>query len=159
MRAAALADGAIAGAVGSAALNVVSYLDMVVRARPASSTPEESARRLAQLAHVDLGPEDRAANRRSGLGPVLGYGMGVAAGVGYALLARGRRMPLALATGVLGGVVMTMSDGTTALLGVTDPRTWSRSDWLADLVPHLAYGVAAAATWNRLRPPVVGRGG
>jgi hypothetical protein len=159
VRARLLADGAIAGAVGSAALNVVSYLDMVVRARPASSTPEDTAGRLAGVAHVDLGPEDRAVNRRSGLGPLLGYGLGVAAGVGYALLARGRRMPLALATGVLGGGVMTMSDGSMTLLGVTDPRTWRRSDWVADIVPHLAYGVAAAATWNRLRPPVSGRGG
>ncbi|MEU2663534.1 hypothetical protein ACLQ20_11390 [Micromonospora sp. DT46] len=158
MRAANLADGAIAGAVGSAALNMVSYLDMVLRARPASSTPEESAGRVAQVAHVDLGPEDRAANRRSGLGPLLGYGIGVAAGVGYALLTRGRRMPLPLAAGVLGGAVMTMSDGSMTVLGVTDPRTWRRSDWLADIVPHLAYGVAAAATWNRLRPPVSGRG-
>ncbi|MCX4391024.1 hypothetical protein OG777_29425 [Micromonospora peucetia] len=159
MRATGLADGAIAGAVGSVALNMVSYLDMVVRARPASSTPEKTAGRLAGVAHVDLGPEDRAANRRSGLGPLLGYGIGVAAGLGYALLARGRRMPLPLAAGVLGGGVMTMSDGSMTLLGVTDPRSWRRSDWLADIVPHLAYGVAAAATWNRLRPPASGRGG
>ncbi|MCL7458102.1 hypothetical protein M8I35_13045 [Micromonospora sp. MSM11] len=158
MRAAGLADGAIAGAVGSTALNVVSYLDMVVRARPASSTPERSAGRLAEVAHVDLGPGDRAANRRSGLGPLLGYGIGVAAGIGYALLSRGRRMPLPLAAGVLGGGVMTMSDGSMTVLGVTDPRTWRRGDWLADLVPHLAYGVAAAATWNRLRPPTSHRG-
>ncbi|SCL72945.1 hypothetical protein GA0070606_6374 [Micromonospora citrea] len=159
MRGRQLADGAIAGAVGSAALNVVSYLDMVLRARPASSTPERTAGRLAGVAHVDLGPEDRAANRRSGFGPLLGYGIGVAAGVGYALLARGRRMPLALGTGVLGGGVMTMSDGSMTLLGVTDPRTWRRSDWLADIVPHVAYGMAAAATWNRLRPPLSGRRG
>lgn len=68
-------------------------------------------------------------------------------------------MPLPLAAGVLGGGVMTMSDGSMTLLGVTDPRSWRRSDWLADIVPHLAYGVAAAATWNRLRPPASGRGG
>lgn len=153
MRTAALADGAIAGAVGSTALNVVTYLDMVLRARPASSTPEESARRVAEVAHVDLGPTDRAANRRSGLGPLLGYGLGVGAGVGFAMLARGRRMPLALASGVLGGGVMTLSDGSMAVLGVTDPRAWRRSDWLADLIPHLAFGVAAAATWNRLHSP------
>ncbi|MFG3701054.1 hypothetical protein ACGF5C_24545 [Micromonospora sp. NPDC047620] len=158
MRATHLVDGAIAGAVGSAALNVVSYLDMVLRARPASSTPENTAGRLAGMAHVDLGPEDRAVNRRSGLGPLLGYGMGIVAGVGYAVLARGRRMPLALAAGVLGGGVMTMSDGSMTLLGVTDPRRWRRSDWIADIVPHVAYGMAAAATWNRLRPPVSGRG-
>ncbi|MGN9811759.1 hypothetical protein ACTMSW_20660 [Micromonospora sp. BQ11] len=148
-----LLDGAIAGAVGSTALNMVSYLDMVVRARPASSTPEAIAGRLSGVAHVDLGPEDRAANRRSGLGPLLGYGLGITGGIGFAALARGRRMPVALATAVLGGGVMTMSDGSMTALGVTDPRTWRRADWLADLVPHFAYGLAAAATWNRLRTP------
>ncbi|SCL36555.1 hypothetical protein GA0070616_5518 [Micromonospora nigra] len=157
MRAGHLADGAVAGAVGSTALNAVSYLDMVLRARAASSTPEESARRLAGLAHVDLGPEDRAAHRRSGLGPLLGYGLGLAAGVGFAALTRGRRMPLTLATALLGGGAMTMADGSMTLLGVTDPRQWRRVDWLADLLPHLAYGMAAAATWNRLRPPTSGR--
>ncbi|MEV5769332.1 hypothetical protein AB0L34_32940, partial [Micromonospora sp. NPDC052213] len=68
MRATHLADGAIAGAVGSAALNVVSYLDMVLRARPASSTPEHTAGRLAGAAHVNLGPEARAANPPAGRG-------------------------------------------------------------------------------------------
>ncbi|MFF5175712.1 hypothetical protein ACFY3U_24220 [Micromonospora sp. NPDC000089] len=153
MRAAGLVDGAIAGAVGSAALNVVSYLDMVVRARPASSTPEESARRLAGVAHVDLGSEDRAANRRSGLGPLLGYGIGVGAGAAFGLLAGDRRWPVPVAAVLLGGGVMATSDGSLTVLGVSDPRTWRRADWLADVVPHLAYGVAAAATWNRLRPP------
>ncbi|WP_229401626.1 hypothetical protein [Micromonospora okii] len=158
MSAARLVDGAIAGAVGSAALNVVSYLDMVLRARPASSTPEETAGRIAGLAHVDLGPEDRADNRRSGLGPVLGYGVGVGAGVAYALLAGRRRVPLPVAVTLLGGGVMATSDGSMTVLGVTDPRRWGRTDWLSDVVPHLAYGLAAAATWNRLRPPSSARG-
>ncbi|MGC4807770.1 hypothetical protein [Micromonospora sp. DT233] len=153
MSGARLVDGAIAGAVGSTALNVVSYLDMVLRARPASGTPDETAARMAGLAHVDLGPEDRAANRRAGLGPLLGYGVGVAAGVAFALISGGRRVPLPVAVGLLGGGVMAMSDGSMTALGVTDPRRWSRTDWASDVVPHLAYGLAAAATLNRLRPP------
>lgn len=152
-----LVDGAIAGAVGSTALNVVSYLDMVLRARPASATPEETAGRFAELAHVDLGPEDQAANRRSGLGPLLGYGAGVAAGVAFAVLSGRRRVPLPVAVALLGGGVMATSDGSMTVLGVTDPRRWGRADWLSDLVPHLAYGLAAAATWNRLRPSARGR--
>jgi hypothetical protein len=32
-----------------------------------------------------------------------------------------------------------------AALGVSDPRTWSREDWIADAVPHLAYGAVAQA--------------
>ncbi|WP_431975658.1 hypothetical protein [Micromonospora haikouensis] len=154
-----LVDGAVAGAVGSVALNVVSYVDMVLRARPASSTPEETARHVAGLAHVDLGPEARAANRRAGLGPLLGYGLGVAAGAAFAVLAARRRTPpLPVAVLLLGGGVMAASDASMTALGVTDPRRWSRTDWLSDVVPHLAYGMAAAATWNRLRPPSSRRG-
>jgi hypothetical protein len=153
VRAAPLIDGAIAGAVGSVALNVIGYLDIAARARPASSIPEETVRRLAGAAHVDLGPEDRAATRRSGLGPVLGYATGIAAGAAFGLLAARRRIPLPIATGLLGGGVMATTDGSIAALGVSDPRTWRPKDWLADIVPHLAYGMAAAATWKRLRPP------
>ncbi|MFI7024766.1 hypothetical protein [Micromonospora sp. NPDC049900] len=152
MRGAHLADGLIAGAVGTLALNTVTYLDIVVRARAASQTPEESAGRVADAAHLHLGAPPQAANRRSGLGALMGYGLGVAAAVGFAALTRGRRQPLLRATALLGGGAMTLSDGSLTLLGVTDPRTWRRVDWLADLVPHLAYGVTAAATWNRLRP-------
>ncbi|MFE9692304.1 hypothetical protein [Micromonospora sp. NPDC005806] len=153
MRAAPVVDGAIAGAVGTTALNVVSYLDIVLRARPASSTPEETAGRLADVAHLDLGPEKKAANRRSGLGAVIGYATGIAAGALFGVLAARRRIPVPLAAGLLGGGVMATSDGSIAALGVSDPRTWRPGDWLSDLIPHLAYGMAAAATWRRLRPP------
>lgn len=153
MRAAPVVDGAIAGAVGSAALNIVSYLDIAVRARPVSSTPEQTAGRLADLGHVDLGRGERAANRRSGLGPVFGYGIGIAAGAIFGALTGRRRVPLPVAVGLLGGGVMASSDGSLAALRISDPRTWRRTDWVADIVPHLAYGMAAAATWRRLRPP------
>ncbi|MEU4401779.1 hypothetical protein [Micromonospora orduensis] len=153
MRRTDLADGAIAGAVGSTALNVVSYLDVALRARPGSSVPGETVDRLAGIAHVNLGSGDRAANRRSGLGPLIGYGLGIAAGVAFALYAGGRRQPLPVATGLLGAGVMTMTDGSITALGISDPRTWRRSDWISDIIPHLAYGLTAAATWNRLRRP------
>ncbi|MEU3457629.1 hypothetical protein ABZ671_29095 [Micromonospora sp. NPDC006766] len=153
MRAAPVVDGAIAGAVGSAALNIVSYLDMTVRARPASSTPEVTAGRVASVAHLDLGPEEKASKRRAGLGPVLGYGIGIAAGAAFGLLFARRRLPLPVAAGLLGGGVMATSDGSMTILGVTNPRTWRTADWVSDIVPHLAYGMAAAATWRRLRPP------
>ncbi|MCW3843090.1 hypothetical protein ONA70_23600 [Micromonospora yasonensis] len=153
MRAAPVVDGAIAGAVGTAALNVVSYLDMVVRARPASSAPDETAGRLASAAHVDLGPEQQATNRRSGLGALLGYATGIAAGAAFGFLAARRRLPLPLAAGLLGSGVMATTDGSIAALGVSNPRTWRRSDWVSDIVPHLAYGMATAATLRRLRSP------
>ncbi len=39
--------GAAAGAAGTTALNAVAYLDMAVRGRPASSTPEDTVERLS----------------------------------------------------------------------------------------------------------------
>ncbi len=153
-----MVDGAIAGAVGSAALNIVTYLDIATRARPVSSTPEEIAGRLADEAHVNLGPEQKAANRRSGIGAIIGYATGIAAGAAFGVLAARRRIPLPVAAGLLGGGVMATSDGSLAALGVSDPRTWRRADWLSDIVPHIAYGLAAAATWRRLRPQSRRRG-
>ncbi|MFF5181543.1 hypothetical protein ACFY2Q_26235 [Micromonospora sp. NPDC000316] len=153
MRRVDLADGAIAGAVGSTALNVVGFLDIALRARPASSTPEQTVGRLADIAHVNLGSEPRAATRRSGLGPLIGYGLGIAAGVAFAVYAGGRRQSLPLSTAVLGTGVMAMTDGSITALGISNPRTWGRSDWVSDIIPHLAYGLTAAATWNRLRRP------
>ncbi|MBM7495206.1 hypothetical protein JOD64_006428 [Micromonospora luteifusca] len=148
-----MADGAIAGAVGSTALNVLGYLDIALRGRPESNVPQETVDRLAGIAHVDLGSGDQAANRRSGLGPLIGYGLGITAGIAFALYAGGRRQPLPMATGLLGAGVMAMTDGSITALGISDPRTWRRSDWISDIIPHLAYGLTAAATWNRLRRP------
>lgn len=144
-------DGAIAGAVGSAVLNAVTYVDIASRARPASQTPQETVRRLADIAHVPLGPEDRAANRRAGLGPLLGYVMGIGVGAVYGALVADRAVPTSVATLLLGTGAMVGSDGPMTVLGVTDPRRWSGGDWLSDIIPHLAYGLAAAATWQRLR--------
>ncbi|WP_203856970.1 hypothetical protein [Plantactinospora mayteni] len=143
-------DGAIAGAVGSVALNMVTYLDMALRARPASSTPEESAQRLTEKLHIGLGPEDRAANRRSGLGPLLGSATGVLSGAALTVIGL-RRLPGPVAAGLFGAGVMLASNGTLTALGVSDPRRWSRTDWLSDIVPHLAYGLAVVATLGQLR--------
>ena len=44
--------GAAAGAAGTTALNATTYLDMVLRGRSASSTPEDTMRYLSDLAHV-----------------------------------------------------------------------------------------------------------
>jgi hypothetical protein len=44
------------------------------------------------------------------------------------------------------------SNGPMTVLGVTDPRTWPASSWVADIVPHLAYGVVTAAVRDSLDP-------
>jgi hypothetical protein len=73
--------GAAAGAAGTSALNAVTYLDMALRARPASSTPQdtvEAATRKASV-HVPGVGEDRD-NRVSALGSLMGLATGVAVG-------------------------------------------------------------------------------
>ena len=50
----ALAIGAAAGAAGTTALNAVTYLDMALRGRPTSDTPEQTVRRLSEVTHVPV---------------------------------------------------------------------------------------------------------
>jgi hypothetical protein len=133
-----------------------SQLDIVVRARPASSTPAEVAGALAERAGVELAADgnasESAANRRTGLGALLGYGVGLGVGGAYGLLRSrlpGSPRPRAAAAG-LGLVAMAASDLPATALGVTDPRTWGAAGWVADLLPHLAYGLATATVYEAL---------
>src|SRR5215211_1209843 len=73
--------GAAAGAAGTTALNVVAYLDMAVRGRPASSTPERTLEKLAATAHVSIpGDGTTRPNRVEGLGALTGLLSGVGVG-------------------------------------------------------------------------------
>jgi len=44
------------------------------------------------------------------------------------------------------GIVLLAANGPMVALRITDPRTWSAVDWVADVVPHLAYGAVTYAT-------------
>jgi hypothetical protein len=140
--------GAAAGAAGTTALNAVAYLDMVVRGRPASSTPEDTVEKLADTAHVTIpGEGDLRRNRVQGLGPLLGLAAGVGVGVLVGLVrASGFRAAPPVGALLTTAGVMLAANGPMAVLGVTDPRTWSRTDWISDVVPHLAYGVVVKTT-------------
>jgi hypothetical protein len=149
-----VAAGAAAGAAGAAALNAATYLDMAARGRPASSTPERTVELAADEADVPIpGDEEQRRNRVSGLGALTGVVTGVAVGAAYGLArAFGWRPRTELAGALLAGAAMSVSDGSMALLGVTDPRRWRPSDWAADLVPHLAYGLVTAAVTDAAEP-------
>ncbi|SNT20001.1 hypothetical protein SAMN05443665_101916 [Actinomadura meyerae] len=142
--------GLIAGAAGTTALNAVTYLDMAVRGRPASTTPEQSVEKLAEVAGVDLGDEEKAENRKAGLGPMLGFGTGLGAGALYGAIAGGRGVPKPVATAALAVLAMIGSTAPITALGLSDPREWSATDWLMDAVPHLAYGAVAAGVYDAL---------
>jgi hypothetical protein len=140
--------GAAAGAAGTTALNIVTYLDMAVRGRPASSTPENTVEKLAETAHLTVpGEGTKRASRVEGLGALTG----LVAGVGV-----GGLLGLARASGFRAGTLLTTltvllsTNGPMTVLGVTDPRTWSAVDWISDLVPHLAYAAVVTTTLDAL---------
>jgi hypothetical protein len=142
--------GAAAGAVGTTALNAVTYLDMAVRGRPASDTPQRAVETLAaKIGHRVAGNGEQKANRLAGLGPLSGIATGVLIGVGVGL-ARPivARLPPPVAAAVIGSVAMLLTDAPLTSLGLTDPTKWSGAEWAADLIPHLAYG---AITYAALR--------
>lgn len=140
--------GAAAGAAGTTALNAATYLDMVARGRPTSSTPEQTVEAISEATGVSVpGEGEERDSRLSGLGALSGIAAGVGTGAMLgAARALGLRPGLLVSsvlatTGALAG-----SNGPMFLLGVSDPRTWDSTAWLSDIVPHLAYGVTAAAT-------------
>ena len=140
--------GAAAGAAGCAALDATTYLDMTVRGRPASDVPAETAEALLKALHVDMpGKNGRRKNRLNGLGGLSGGLTGIAVGAGFGLLhGLGWRPPLAVGAALAGLGAMAVSDSGLAILRVSDPRTWSTTDWLSDLLPHLVYGTVTYAT-------------
>jgi hypothetical protein len=146
--------GAAAGAAGTTALNAVTYLDMAVRGRPTSSTPEDTVEALASVAHLPVpGDDDTRGNRVAGVGPLTGLLAGVGTGSLLGAVRTGGFRP-GLAVGTLVATVGALvgSNGPMTALGVTDPRTWPASSWVTDLVPHVAYGLVTAAVLDRLDP-------
>jgi hypothetical protein len=153
----AVLTGIAAGAAGTTALNAVTYLDMTVRARPASTTPDETVGKAEELTGLSLsaqGPEsDEAGNRRTALGALLGIAAGLGTGALYGLVRpRLGRVPLVLLGTGAGLAANVGTTGPMAALGVTDVRTWPAESWVSDLVPHLAYGFATAAVWELMQP-------
>ena len=146
--------GAAAGAAGTTALNATTYLDMIVRGRPSSSTPEATVEALSDTTHVPVpGEGDTRDNRVSGLGPMTGLlaGVGTGALLG-ALRAGGMARGVRASTVVATLVALVGTNGPMTVLGVTDPRTWPLSSWVSDLVPHVAYGAVTAAVLEGLDP-------
>jgi xanthosine utilization system XapX-like protein len=146
-----IAAGLAAGAAGTAALNAVTYGDMLLRGRPASRLPARTAEALASKAGVQWGAGERAQNRQEASGALLGVGAGLEVGALYAWLRpRWRGAPFALAALALAAGAMLAGDAPPVALRLTDPRTWGASGWVSDLVPHLAYGLVAAAVFDAL---------
>jgi hypothetical protein len=138
-----LLTGTAAGAVGTVALNIATYLDMTVRARPASSVPAKLVGVLADKAGIDLASgageaaKEEEKNRQSGVGALYG-----------AVRPHLRWIPVPVAGVLLGLAAMAASDVPISASGVSDPATWAPEDWAADLIPHLIYGLVTAVAYD-----------
>ena len=61
------------------------------------------------------------------------------------------RAPLPVLSAIAGFIANAGGVAPMAALGVTDPRTWDAESWLSDLLPHAAFGVLTAVTYEHLR--------
>lgn len=148
----ALARGALAGGAGVTALNTVTYLDMAIRGRPSSNTPQDTVEKVSQKTHIPIpGDDDARGNRVSGLGPLTGIATGVVVGamMGIARSAL-RPLPLVPAGIVAAGAAIAGSAAPMAALGVSNPKDWSAADWVSDVVPHLAYGMVVVSALDQM---------
>ncbi|MBV7697832.1 hypothetical protein [Streptomyces sp. TRM70350] len=144
--------GLLAGAVGTIALNLATYGDMLLRGRPSSEVPTQVAGRLADRAGVHLGDGEAKANREQAVGTLLGYVTGLGVGAVYGLLRRGNGTLPAWAVGpLLGAAAMAGSDVPATALKVTDPTSWDLASWSSDLIPHLVYGLTTASVYQVMR--------
>lgn len=146
--------GLIAGAAGTVTLNVLTYLDMAVRGRGASSVPADTVDRAADAAGIALAPgadPDAAQNRSQGLGALLGYASGLGFGALYGAL-RHRTGDVSVPAGALGLTLAAMAGANlpSVALGVTDPGEWGAEGWVADIVPHVAYGFVTAGVYDAI---------
>ena len=122
--------------------------------RPPSTTPEQSVERLAARAHARVpGSEDRRPHRTTGLGALLGMatGAGIGALAGVARAA-GLRLPLPVGAAATAALAMVAANGPMTVLGVTDPRDWTASDWASDVVPHAGYGAVTSLALRLMIP-------
>jgi hypothetical protein len=145
-----IARGAIAGALGTFAIDSATYLDMALRGRPASQVPENTVQHYAEELGVGFGSDgDKAQARRSAVAALAGYATGVTGGVVYGVFSPLLRVfPRPLRAVGLGLGVMAATDTSSTVAGATNPREWGASGWISDVLPHLVYGAVTASAFD-----------
>jgi hypothetical protein len=140
--AAAIGDGLVAGAVGTAAMTVSSTIEARLRHRVASSAP---ARATAKALGIKAFENDLAQARFNDLSHWgYGTGWGVVRGI---LGATG--MPAAKATAAHGAAVWGSAAVTLPALDVAPPFVfWGRKEVAIDLFHHAVYAVATGLAYE-----------
>ena len=148
--------GAAAGAVGTVALDTMTYLDMAARGRAPSQMTRTVVQKLAAQTGVEQlaasEPDDATKNRQDAVGALLGYATGVGVGLVYGAIrdAFEDTIPVPVAGLIAGAAAMALTDGTAVALGATDIAQWDTASWFSDLVPHAMYGLATALVYDAL---------
>jgi hypothetical protein len=146
--------GTAAGAVGTVALNITTWSDMAFRGRPPSQLPAQVAGTLARGAGIDLAmglenAPDKLEHRKTGLGMLMGYLVGLGTGTIYGILRPHLgNISTPVAGAAIGATAMAASDVPSILLGLTTPSEWGIAGWLADIIPHYLYGLFTAITYD-----------
>jgi hypothetical protein len=137
------------------ALNAATYADIALRGRAPSTVPEETVDRWAGAVGVDLSGgqgEQAAEHRRTGIGALLGSATGMVVGGLYGLVRPAApRVPVPVAGLAVGAAAMVGANAGAVSAGTTDPREWDLTGWLADVVPHVCFGLATAAAFDALQ--------
>jgi xanthosine utilization system XapX-like protein len=149
--------GSLAGSAGTVVLNMTTYADMAIRGRTTRSAPSALVGTVAEKiglplsSHKNTLPDQTLQNRKSGIGVLLGYANGLSVGALYGLLRLHLEdVPLPLAGLLVGTTAMMASDIPLVALGISHPKTWGVSGWVADIIPHLFYGLATVLSYEAL---------
>lgn len=146
--------GTAAGAVGTVALNITTWGDVALRGRPTSRLPAQVASTLARDARIDLAKgladsPDKLENRKTGLGMLMGYLVGLGIGTIYGIIRPHLgNISKPVAGAVIGATAMAASDAPSILFGLTKPSEWGIAGWLADIIPHYLYGLFTAIAYD-----------
>ncbi|MFB7177297.1 hypothetical protein ACFCYI_06285 [Streptomyces sp. NPDC056257] len=147
-----IVHGAVAGLAGTTALNMAGYVDIVLRGRPISDTPEITVRSLAEKLHVRIpGDDEIRENRVAGLGPLMGYTVGMGMGVALSLVQAAGLLPTKTSRYAFASVfALTVTNVPIFILGISDPRTWTAADWVSDIIPHGVFAVVTVGVIEKL---------
>ena len=152
---AGITSGLIAGAAGTTALNLVSYVRQTVQATPSSATPDQAAESVVRAVGAEVpGTPDERQNRLEGLGPLAGLGVGLGVGaLAGGLRATTLKVPFPAAVAAVGLGAMAISDTVMAVLGISSPRPWTPASVAQDAAPHLTYGAVTILALHRMLDP------
>lgn len=140
-----LVRGAVAGAIGTAAMTASSTLEARIRDRSASSAPADALTAVLEVEPVDNDAEQR-------LSSIAHWGYGTAWGTVRGLL-DGNRRGFAGPTAAHLAAVLAGEQVVLPATGAAPPATeWGAREVAVDVLHHAVYAIATGLAYRALRP-------